>query len=81
MHSEPQLRGEFLCLRMFKIEWMAESDSGSFGDSENQGSLQGDGCVASLDTLSENGCLNSCEVFHNSLTEELEVLNLTSNLI
>ncbi|XP_052290798.1 nuclear poly(A) polymerase 4-like isoform X4 [Citrus sinensis] len=36
-------------------------------------SCEGDDCVASLDTLSENGCLNSCEVFHNSLTEELEV--------
>ncbi|KAK9208170.1 hypothetical protein WN944_000524 [Citrus x changshan-huyou] len=41
-------------------------------------SCEGDDCVASLDTLSENGCLNSCEVFHNSLTEELELISINS---
>ena len=46
--------------------------------SESQRSLQGDVCAADLDSPLESGCFNESGVFQNSLSEDLEVVNLNS---
>ena len=51
-HPEPQLRGEFLHSRTFGLGTVVDGSekTGSLGDSESQGSLQGDDdCVADPD--------------------------------
>jgi hypothetical protein len=51
-HPEPQLRGEFLYLRTFGLGTVvdgSEKKLGSLRDSEGQGPLQGDVCVADPD--------------------------------
>ena len=55
-------------------------NTGSSGDSESHGSLQGGVCRADLDSLLENGHLNASAVFQNSLSEAIKVLNLTFRL-
>lgn len=44
----------------------------------SQRSLQGDVCAADLVSPLENGCSNASGVFQDSLSEDLEVLNLNS---
>lgn len=56
---------------------MVGSDKpGSQGDSESQGSLQGDVCVADPDSVLKSGCFDGNRVFQKSVAEELKVLKL-----
>ncbi|PPR98465.1 hypothetical protein GOBAR_AA22199 [Gossypium barbadense] len=55
-----------------KIVADGSENTGSSGDSESQGSLQGSVCGADLDSLLEKGHLNASAVFQNSLSEELK---------
>ena len=72
------MQGEF---GDFGLEIVADGcEKLSFGDSESRGSLQGNVCAADPELLLD-GSASVSGVLRNSLSEDLEVLNLNSYLL